>query len=167
MLITVLALTIQRFFALWHSPRAASVPLLCVVDTRLGCGLRDTVFTSAGQEKHIHLGNISIHEPYHSFAFSHLSFKWCFICSSVKLYVECKTDLREDKHYLADHPGLVPVTTAQGEELRKQIGAAYYIECSSKTQQVDSHQIDLIMWLNNYLVCETYDWVIKEKYQSK
>ena len=22
-------------------------------------------------------------------------------------------DLREDKHYLADHPGLVPVTTAQ------------------------------------------------------
>ncbi|KAL6183227.1 hypothetical protein ACLB2K_044638 [Fragaria x ananassa] len=46
-----------------------------------------------------------------------------------------KLDLREDKHYLADHPGLVPVTTAQGEELRKQIGAAYYIECSSKTQQ--------------------------------
>jgi hypothetical protein len=23
------------------------------------------------------------------------------------------TDLREDKYYLADHPGLVPVTTAQ------------------------------------------------------
>ncbi|XP_069151385.1 rac-like GTP-binding protein 3 isoform X4 [Solanum lycopersicum] len=46
-----------------------------------------------------------------------------------------KLDLREDKHFLADHPGLVPVTTAQGEELRKQIGAAYYIECSSKTQQ--------------------------------
>ncbi|PKA57529.1 Rac-like GTP-binding protein 3 [Apostasia shenzhenica] len=44
-------------------------------------------------------------------------------------------DLREDKRYLADHPGIVPVTTAQGEELRKQIGAAYYIECSSKTQQ--------------------------------
>ncbi|KAH9720087.1 Rac-like GTP-binding protein 3 [Citrus sinensis] len=49
--------------------------------------------------------------------------------------VGTKLDLREDKHYLADHPGLVPVTTAQGEELRKQIGAAYYIECSSKTQQ--------------------------------
>ncbi|KAF9667834.1 hypothetical protein SADUNF_Sadunf15G0064500 [Salix dunnii] len=45
------------------------------------------------------------------------------------------SDLREDKHYLADHPGLVPVTMAQGEELRKQIGAAYYIECSSKSQQ--------------------------------
>ncbi|MQL69066.1 hypothetical protein Taro_001334, partial [Colocasia esculenta] len=43
--------------------------------------------------------------------------------------------LREDRHYLSDHPGLVPVTTAQGEELRKRIGAAYYIECSSKTQQ--------------------------------
>ncbi|KAF4390929.1 hypothetical protein G4B88_030607 [Cannabis sativa] len=49
--------------------------------------------------------------------------------------VGTKLDLREDKHYLSDHPGLVPVTTAQGEELRKQIGAAYYIECSSKTQQ--------------------------------
>ncbi|URD93068.1 rac-like GTP-binding protein [Musa troglodytarum] len=44
-------------------------------------------------------------------------------------------DLREDKHYLADHPGIFPVTTAQGEELRKKIGAAYYLECSSKTQQ--------------------------------
>ncbi|PNY09197.1 ROP small G protein [Trifolium pratense] len=43
--------------------------------------------------------------------------------------------LREDRHYLADHPGMVPVTTEQGEELRKQIGATYYIECSSKTQQ--------------------------------
>lgn len=49
--------------------------------------------------------------------------------------VGTKLDLREDKYYLADHPGVVPVTTAQGEELRKQIGAAYYIECSSKTQQ--------------------------------
>ncbi|KAG7021470.1 Rac-like GTP-binding protein 3, partial [Cucurbita argyrosperma subsp. argyrosperma] len=49
--------------------------------------------------------------------------------------VGTKLDLREDKFYLADHPGLVPVTTSQGEELRKQIGAMYYIECSSKTQQ--------------------------------
>uniref|UniRef100_A0A7N0RAU4 Uncharacterized protein n=1 Tax=Kalanchoe fedtschenkoi TaxID=63787 RepID=A0A7N0RAU4_KALFE len=49
--------------------------------------------------------------------------------------VGTKSDLREDKHYLANHPGLVPVTTSQGEELRKQIGASYYIECSSKTQQ--------------------------------
>ncbi|KAL6497454.1 Ras-related C3 botulinum toxin substrate 3 [Orobanche gracilis] len=49
--------------------------------------------------------------------------------------VGTKLDLREDKHYLADHPGLVPVTTVQGEELRRQIGASYYIECSSKTQQ--------------------------------
>ncbi|CAI0557518.1 unnamed protein product [Linum tenue] len=34
-----------------------------------------------------------------------------------------------------DHPGAVPITTAQGEELRKLIGAPMYIECSSKTQQ--------------------------------
>ncbi|KAF7100438.1 hypothetical protein CFC21_101954, partial [Triticum aestivum] len=43
--------------------------------------------------------------------------------------------LREDKQYLLDHPGVVPVTTAQGEELRKHIGATCYVECSSKTQQ--------------------------------
>uniref|UniRef100_A0A0D9WNN8 Uncharacterized protein n=1 Tax=Leersia perrieri TaxID=77586 RepID=A0A0D9WNN8_9ORYZ len=49
--------------------------------------------------------------------------------------VGTKLDLREDKHYLLDHPSLVPVTTAQGEELRKHIGATCYIECSSKTQQ--------------------------------
>ncbi|KAL9668235.1 hypothetical protein QQ045_002613 [Rhodiola kirilowii] len=49
--------------------------------------------------------------------------------------VGTKLDLRDDKHYLAYHPDLVPVTTAQGEELRRQIGASYYIECSSKTQQ--------------------------------
>ncbi|CAN6448604.1 unnamed protein product [Victoria cruziana] len=49
--------------------------------------------------------------------------------------VGTKLDLREDRQYLSDHPGLVPVTAVQGEELRKQIGARYYIECSSKTQQ--------------------------------
>ncbi|KAK1309970.1 Rac-like GTP-binding protein 4 [Acorus calamus] len=49
--------------------------------------------------------------------------------------VGTKLDLREDKHFLSDHPGLTAVTTAQGEELRRQIGASYYIECSSKTQQ--------------------------------
>ncbi|KAH7852132.1 hypothetical protein Vadar_020977 [Vaccinium darrowii] len=48
--------------------------------------------------------------------------------------VGTKLDLREDKQFYADHPGAVPITTAQGEELRKLIGAAAYIECSSKTQ---------------------------------
>ncbi|KAF5186398.1 Rac-like gtp-binding protein [Thalictrum thalictroides] len=36
---------------------------------------------------------------------------------------------------LRDSRGYGVVTYAQGEELRKQIGAAAYIECSSKTQQ--------------------------------
>ncbi|XP_042068228.1 rac-like GTP-binding protein ARAC7 [Salvia splendens] len=43
--------------------------------------------------------------------------------------VGTKLDLRDD------HMGSNIITTAQGEELRKQIGAAAYIECSSKTQQ--------------------------------
>ncbi|KAM0945532.1 putative small GTP-binding protein [Dioscorea sansibarensis] len=43
--------------------------------------------------------------------------------------------LRDDKQFFVDHPGAVPITTAQGEELKKVIGAPYYIECSSKTQQ--------------------------------
>uniref|UniRef100_A0A452ZJJ9 Uncharacterized protein n=2 Tax=Triticinae TaxID=1648030 RepID=A0A452ZJJ9_AEGTS len=49
--------------------------------------------------------------------------------------VGTKLDLRDHRAYLADHPGASAITTAQGEELRKQIGAAAYIECSSKTQQ--------------------------------
>ncbi|CAI0435602.1 unnamed protein product [Linum tenue] len=44
-------------------------------------------------------------------------------------------DLRDDKQFFNDHPGAVPITTAQGEELKKLIGAPAYIECSSKTQQ--------------------------------
>lgn len=44
-------------------------------------------------------------------------------------------DLRDDKQFFIDHPGAVPITTVQGEELRKLIGAPAYIECSSKTQQ--------------------------------
>ncbi|XP_076949693.1 rac-like GTP-binding protein ARAC7 [Bidens hawaiensis] len=49
--------------------------------------------------------------------------------------VGTKLDLRNDNGYLADHYGSNVITSAQGEELRKQIGAAAYIECSSKTQQ--------------------------------
>ncbi|XLR69754.1 hypothetical protein S83_020426 [Arachis hypogaea] len=44
-------------------------------------------------------------------------------------------DLRDDKQFFQDHLGAVPITTVQGEELRKLIGALVYIECSSKTQQ--------------------------------
>ncbi|TXG61409.1 hypothetical protein EZV62_012772 [Acer yangbiense] len=49
--------------------------------------------------------------------------------------VGTKLDLRDDSRYLVDQMGSNIVTSAQGEELRKQIGAAAYIECSSKTQQ--------------------------------
>ncbi|GMN35829.1 hypothetical protein TIFTF001_005564 [Ficus carica] len=51
------------------------------------------------------------------------------------ILVGTKLDLRDDKQFFVDHPGAVPITTAQGEELRKLIGAPAYIECSSKTQQ--------------------------------
>lgn len=51
------------------------------------------------------------------------------------ILVGTKLDLRDDKQFFVDHPGAVPITTAQGEELRKLIGAASYIECSAKTQQ--------------------------------
>ncbi|XP_015059220.1 rac-like GTP-binding protein ARAC7 isoform X1 [Solanum pennellii] len=49
--------------------------------------------------------------------------------------VGTKLDLRDDNGYLADHIDSNIITPAQGEELRKQIGAAAYVECSSKTQQ--------------------------------
>ncbi|CAH8385537.1 unnamed protein product [Eruca vesicaria subsp. sativa] len=41
----------------------------------------------------------------------------------------------DDKQFFIDHPGAVPITTHQGEELKKLIGSAVYIECSSKIQQ--------------------------------
>ncbi|PWZ19220.1 Rac-like GTP-binding protein 1 [Zea mays] len=49
--------------------------------------------------------------------------------------VGTKLDLREDRSYLADHSAASIISTEQGEELRKQIGAVAYIECSSKTQR--------------------------------
>ncbi|CAI8612510.1 unnamed protein product [Vicia faba] len=51
------------------------------------------------------------------------------------ILVGTKLDLRDDKQFFVDHPGAVPITTAQGEELRKLINAPAYIECSSKSQQ--------------------------------
>jgi len=51
------------------------------------------------------------------------------------ILVGTKLDLRDDKQFFADHPGTSPISTPQGDELRKEIGAASYIECSSKTQQ--------------------------------
>ncbi|KAK8643022.1 hypothetical protein V6N13_012339 [Hibiscus sabdariffa] len=49
--------------------------------------------------------------------------------------VGTKLDLRDDEQYLVDHPAAVPISTVQGEELRKQIESPAYIECSSKTQK--------------------------------
>nr|KYP66611.1 Rac-like GTP-binding protein RHO1 [Cajanus cajan] len=46
-----------------------------------------------------------------------------------------EVDLRDDKQFCIDHPGAVPITSAQGEELRKLINAPAYIECSSKSQE--------------------------------
>ncbi|GFY80837.1 RHO-related protein from plants 9 [Actinidia rufa] len=54
------------------------------------------------------------------------------------ILVGTKLDLPDDRGYLADHMGSNIIKPAQGEELRKQIGAAAYIECSSKTQQLFS-----------------------------
>nr|ADD23346.1 rac-type small GTP-binding protein [Triticum aestivum] len=51
------------------------------------------------------------------------------------ILVGTKLDLRDDQQFFVDHPGAVPISTAQGEELKKVIGATAYIECSSKTQQ--------------------------------
>ncbi|KAB2040874.1 hypothetical protein ES319_D02G112600v1 [Gossypium barbadense] len=47
--------------------------------------------------------------------------------------VGTKLDLRDDSQYLADHPSALPISTAQGEELKKQIESSSYIECSAKS----------------------------------
>ncbi|RID72258.1 hypothetical protein BRARA_C04159 [Brassica rapa] len=48
--------------------------------------------------------------------------------------VGTKLDARDDKQYFLEHPEAVPISTAQGEELKRLVGASAYIECSSKTQ---------------------------------
>ncbi|XP_044492190.1 rac-like GTP-binding protein RAC2 isoform X1 [Mangifera indica] len=49
--------------------------------------------------------------------------------------VGTKLDLREDRQFQLDYPGACTISTEQGQELKKQIGALAYVECSSKTQQ--------------------------------
>ncbi|XLU58445.1 hypothetical protein S245_053093, partial [Arachis hypogaea] len=44
------------------------------------------------------------------------------------ILVGTKLDLWDDKQFFQDHPGAAPITTVQGEELRKLIGAPVYIE---------------------------------------
>ncbi|KAG7570474.1 Small GTP-binding protein domain [Arabidopsis thaliana x Arabidopsis arenosa] len=48
--------------------------------------------------------------------------------------VGTKLDLRDDKQFPMNYPGACTISTEQGQELRKEIGALAYIECSSKTQ---------------------------------
>ncbi|GMN48292.1 hypothetical protein TIFTF001_017460 [Ficus carica] len=51
------------------------------------------------------------------------------------ILVGTKLDLREDQQFLRDYPGACTISTQQGEDLKKRIGAVAYLECSSKTQQ--------------------------------
>ncbi|EFH56389.1 hypothetical protein ARALYDRAFT_322132 [Arabidopsis lyrata subsp. lyrata] len=48
--------------------------------------------------------------------------------------VGTKLDLRDDKLFPMNYPGACTISKEQGQELRKEIGALAYIECSSKTQ---------------------------------
>ncbi|CAA6672953.1 unnamed protein product [Spirodela intermedia] len=73
-------------------------------------------------------------------SYENISKKWVhelrhYAPSVPVVLVGTKQDLRDDEQFLVDHPGATPITTAQGEELRRLIGAAAYIECSAKTQQ--------------------------------
>ncbi|KAG6399860.1 hypothetical protein SASPL_141345 [Salvia splendens] len=51
------------------------------------------------------------------------------------ILVGTKLDLRDDQQFFVDHPGSVPITAVQGEELRNLIASPSYVECSSKTQE--------------------------------
>ncbi|XP_050236615.1 rac-like GTP-binding protein RAC2 isoform X3 [Mercurialis annua] len=51
------------------------------------------------------------------------------------ILVGTKLDLRENRQFQMDYPGASIISTEQGIELKTQIGALAYIECSSKSQQ--------------------------------
>ncbi|KAL0889274.1 hypothetical protein Bca101_013257 [Brassica carinata] len=99
-----------------------------VVDgSTVNLGLWDT----AGQEDYNRLRPLS----YRGADVFLLAFSLISKASYENIYKKKITDLRDDKQFLKDHPGAVSIATAQGEELRKMIGAVRYLECSSKTQQ--------------------------------
>ncbi|KAL8542627.1 hypothetical protein ACS0TY_003490 [Phlomoides rotata] len=73
-------------------------------------------------------------------SFENISKKWVpelhhYAPSVPIVLVGTKLDLREDKQFKKDYLGACTISTEQGEELRKQIGAVAYVECSAKTQQ--------------------------------
>ncbi|KAE8038541.1 hypothetical protein FH972_011041 [Carpinus fangiana] len=68
--------------------------------------------------------------------------------------VGTKLDLREDQQFLLNYPGACTISTKQGEELKRQIGAVVYIECSSKTQQACSFSKKLLLQLPTKAILE-------------
>ncbi|KAH0939336.1 hypothetical protein HID58_006797, partial [Brassica napus] len=102
-----------------------------VVDgSTVNLGLWDT----AGQEDYNRLRPLS----YRGADVFLLSFSLISKASYENIYKKWLPELKhyaDDKQFLKDHPGAASITTAQGEELRKMIGAIKYLECSSKTQQ--------------------------------
>ncbi|KAL1546525.1 Rac-like GTP-binding protein arac9 [Salvia divinorum] len=73
-------------------------------------------------------------------SFENISKKWVpelrhYAPSVPIVLVGTKLDLRDGKQFKKDYPGASTISTEQGEELRKQIGAVAYIESSAKTQQ--------------------------------
>lgn len=73
-------------------------------------------------------------------SFENISKKWVpelrhYAPSVPIVLVGTKLDLRDDKRFKLDYPGAYTISTEQGEELKKQIGAVAYVECSAKTQQ--------------------------------
>ncbi|XP_022924269.1 rac-like GTP-binding protein 5 [Cucurbita moschata] len=73
-------------------------------------------------------------------SFENISKKWIpelrhYAPSVPIILVGTKLDLRDNEQFLLDYPGACTISTKQGEELKKLIGAVAFIECSSKTQQ--------------------------------
>ncbi|KAK8571235.1 hypothetical protein V6N13_103364 [Hibiscus sabdariffa] len=79
------------------------------------------------------------------------------------ILVGTKLDLRNDEQYFINHPASTPISTAQGEELKKQIGAPAYIECSAKTQQNVKAVFDAAIKLLAVRFCITVTFLKQQK----
>lgn len=82
-------------------------------------------------------------------SFSNVSHTWFpevshYCPNTPVILVATKCDLRDDPEALARlrDRNMLPVTSDQGEQLAKQIGAAKYLEVSAKTQQGVRHLFD-------------------------
>uniref|UniRef100_A0A672JVV0 Rho-related GTP-binding protein RhoF-like n=1 Tax=Sinocyclocheilus grahami TaxID=75366 RepID=A0A672JVV0_SINGR len=116
-----------------------------------GKDIQLNLYDTAGQEDYDRLRPLSYQEANlvlicydvtNPTSFDNVTIKWYpevrHFCRDVPIVlIGCKTDLRKDKEKMRKLKALdlVPITYLQGEEIKKQMNAEIYLECSAKYRE--------------------------------